>query len=473
MPLNYSKWDALELSDDSDIEGHPNVDHKSLVRMKQRQIHEERAARKFKISQSEAEVACNKVILPRLETIHASLLSPPAPHTSGLAFYNQQCEQLRVNPSPDKPPTTSPNQPTYDQMILSLLLQITEKVKDVQGDEEKAKRLAEELKFHMGELTKRTEELEVEAEKEKNEQKKKITSDDVTDGFDTHYQPPAPEPTPLVPQKPKKAKTTTTQIEVLNPGSVGKGKGKEEPEVLEEEDVDVVPEMTPHLTDFSHLPMFAYEKSFQFIQKYRDVVVPGASDALLVAGFRAQRAGKSKYAKQCIHQSLLLQYGDKLGVDGLGMFFKKMISGDARARGVFEQDVEKTYGHLVQRVKAAEEEETEEGGRETIQLVPQDANQTISFNVPDGPPPENLVLEGPGTEEWDVEEVRKMLQYRWDVYSSFPVAFQEALKTDKLEEVNKVLGDMEVPEAEQIVEDLQEAGIMSFAEGGVIDQTGK
>lgn len=150
-----------------------------------------------------------------------------------------------------------------------------------------------------------------------------------------------------------------------------------------------------------------------------------------------------------------------------------MISGDARARSVFEQDVEKTYGHLVQRVKAAEEEDTEEGGRETIQLVPQDANQTISFNVPDGPPPENLVLEGPGTEEWDVEEVRKMLQYRWDVYSSFPVAFQEALKTDKLEEVNKVLGDMEVPEAEQIVEDLQEAGIMSFAEGGVIDQTGK
>lgn len=50
MPLNYSKWDALEvgihvdrqhrladvpmyqISDDSDIEGHPNVDHKSLVR---------------------------------------------------------------------------------------------------------------------------------------------------------------------------------------------------------------------------------------------------------------------------------------------------------------------------------------------------------------------------------------------------------------------------------------------------------
>lgn len=48
MPLNYSKWDKLEvgilrsccasqadivqLSDDSDIEGHPNVDKRSLIR---------------------------------------------------------------------------------------------------------------------------------------------------------------------------------------------------------------------------------------------------------------------------------------------------------------------------------------------------------------------------------------------------------------------------------------------------------
>jgi cell division cycle protein 37 len=30
--LNYSKWDQLELSDDSDIEGHPNVDKKSLIK---------------------------------------------------------------------------------------------------------------------------------------------------------------------------------------------------------------------------------------------------------------------------------------------------------------------------------------------------------------------------------------------------------------------------------------------------------
>ena len=37
--LNYAKWDNLELSDDSDIEVHPNVDKKSFIRWKQRDIH--------------------------------------------------------------------------------------------------------------------------------------------------------------------------------------------------------------------------------------------------------------------------------------------------------------------------------------------------------------------------------------------------------------------------------------------------
>ena len=52
----------------------------------------------------------------------------------------------------------------------------------------------------------------------------------------------------------------------------------------------------------------------------------GASDALLVAGFRAQGQNQPKYAKQCIHQSLLLQYCEKLGRDGVGVFFKKYIT---------------------------------------------------------------------------------------------------------------------------------------------------
>ena len=74
-----------------------------------------------------------------------------------------------------------------------------------------------------------------------------------------------------------------------------------------------------------------------------------------------------------------------------------MVSGDKRALKVFVDDVENTYEHLVNRVKINKEESQNES-REQIQLVPENPDQTISFNVPDGPPPENLVLEGPGTE---------------------------------------------------------------------------
>ncbi|RPD52499.1 hypothetical protein L227DRAFT_489945, partial [Lentinus tigrinus ALCF2SS1-6] len=55
MPLNYSKWDNLELSNDTDIEAHPNLDKCSLKRLmrsrkwKQRAIHEQRKERKLKI----------------------------------------------------------------------------------------------------------------------------------------------------------------------------------------------------------------------------------------------------------------------------------------------------------------------------------------------------------------------------------------------------------------------------------------
>ena len=81
--------------------------------------------------------------------------------------------------------------------------------------------------------------------------------------------------------------------------------------------------MTPVITEFSKLPLEGFQESWDFIKAHRDVVVPGASDALLVAGYRAEREGKHKYAKKCVHQSLLLQYGEKLGRDGISVFFKK------------------------------------------------------------------------------------------------------------------------------------------------------
>jgi cell division cycle protein 37 len=145
-----------------------------------------------------------------------------------------------------------------------------------------------------------------------------------------------------------------------------------------------------------------------------------------------------------------------------------MISGDQRAETVFVNDVENTYSHLVTRVEASLEEEA--AGQEQIQLVPENPNQSITFNVPDGPPPENIVLEG-AAEGMDLDQVRNALQFRWDVFEAFPQDLQEALIGGELAAVNKVLGDMDVASAESVVQQLDMAGILSFAEGGIRDET--
>jgi cell division cycle protein 37 len=146
-----------------------------------------------------------------------------------------------------------------------------------------------------------------------------------------------------------------------------------------------------------------------------------------------------------------------------------MISGDQRAESVFVNDVDNTYNHLVTRVEASQQEA--EGQQEQIQLVPENPNQSITFNIPDGPPPEELIFEGPGADEMNMDELKKALQFRWDVFDAFPEELQAALKGGELADVNKVLGEMDVVTAESVVQQLDMAGILSFAEGGIRDET--
>lgn len=153
-------------------------------------------------------------------------------------------------------------------------------------------------------------------------------------------------------------------------------------------------------------------------------------------------------------------------------------SGDPRAFGVFIDDVQKTYSRIASRCATIKSERAASAaanpdGEETIQLVAQDPSVVITFEVPEGPPPEELQLTGEGSDQLSPEKVREFLQFRWDTFQSFPKNFQKALKTKQLEEVNKVLGRMQVPDAEEVVKKLDEAGIMSFASSDVIDKTGK
>jgi cell division cycle protein 37 len=145
-----------------------------------------------------------------------------------------------------------------------------------------------------------------------------------------------------------------------------------------------------------------------------------------------------------------------------------MVSNEKRAQAVFLDDVEITYAHLASRVAANKAEEEDAQGREQIQLMQEDPSQPISFNIPDGPPPEDLRLEGPGTEGFDIEQVRHALQMRWEVFEAFDDSLKKALQKGTLEAVNKVLGKMDVADAEETVRLLEMTGILSFADGGKV-----
>ena len=146
-----------------------------------------------------------------------------------------------------------------------------------------------------------------------------------------------------------------------------------------------------------------------------------------------------------------------------------MIARNPKSIGMFNQDFEQTYARIATRTKEMIAEEAQE--REQIQLVAEDPNMTIGFNIPDGPPPADLRIEGEGAEELDMDQVRAFLERKWEIFQGFTPALQAALKTENLDEVNKVLGGMKVADAEEVVELMQEGGMLSFSETGVRDMT--
>ena len=151
------------------------------------------------------------------------------------------------------------------------------------------------------------------------------------------------------------------------------------------------------------------------------------------------------------------------------------MSSNSQGRAVFVKDVNETYARISKRSKElAAETEAEAPGQsaETIQLVATDESGTITFDVPDGPPPEHITLEGEGTEDLDVEEVKAFLQKRWEIFESFPKNFKKALQENKLDAVNKALAKMTLEDAEEAVSLLQQARILNFGQEGIVDQTG-
>ncbi|TKA79742.1 hypothetical protein B0A55_04365 [Friedmanniomyces simplex] len=485
MPVDYSKWDALELSDDSDIEVHPNVDKRSFIRAKQNQIHQQRFERKHRITTLKYERVVNDGLLARIDALLKALEShkqdvegkKDADEIDEVVFDCLVDVQGDGSLGEDQPPGapegvhSKEEQPSYSKMMGALVDQVkTEVDKSKAGGAARYDGYVKEIGGHLMKVQGLQKDLLKELNRLEKEEGSKITSESVHTGFNQSHvakAKPAPAPTATATKRPAKK----AQPELLNAGAAREA-GEETPgEEADVEDgaLDTAPgeedagdddmEASPLAKRFAKLKPGDYQASLQFISANQEVLAEKETDGLLVEAFTAQSNAKNKkeeeYARQCVHQALLLQYCRQLGKDGVGLFFKRIQTQNHQAQKLFLDDVNGTYARIRTRTAELNAQKEEEGAeRETIQLHAVDPNTTINIVTP------------PPTAQCTTDDERASRA----IFDTFPPGLQRALESGSLEKVNEVLGKMSVDEAEQVVEQLGNGGMLSLEEG-VIDAT--
>ncbi|KAJ5090220.1 hypothetical protein N7532_008904 [Penicillium argentinense] len=451
MVLDYSKWDQLELSDDSDIEVHPNVDKRSFIRAKQAQIHQQREQRRHDIKTLKYERIINDGLLSRIDRLLESLKKHEDSSASPDEFIFGTIMEFASNPSEDQAPpppegvhTHEKEQPKYSQMMGSLVDQVKKEFEDskpdnlfkayiqgVEGHKIKVQGLQKELLTKLAQLEK--------------EEGSKITSDGLHEGFNTSHVAKVAE------QQKASGSGKQTDVELLNPSSSGQASSSAAENDDDDDPANV--EISALAKKFAALKPNDYGSYLQFISENPQIVAEKETDGLLVEAFNRQMKGDEAYARQCVHQGLLLQYCRSLGPDGIKLFFSRITTKDHRAATLFTNDVNETYGRIKTRsAELSKESSNDPAGVEQIQLHATDPNTKITINTP-----------AANSQDPAEIEARKL-------YDAFPADLQKALASESLDEVNKVLGRMSVEEAEVIVEQLGNGGMLSLEEG-IIDGT--
>ncbi|KAI9037901.1 Hsp90 co-chaperone CDC37 [Aspergillus affinis] len=452
MVLDYSKWDALELSDDSDIEVHPNVDKRSFIQAKQNQIHQQRVHRRYEIETLKYERIINDGLLSRINKLLAILRENQGSNTPE-EFVFQVLMESASNPAEDSPPeapegvhTQVKEQPKYSQMMSSLVDQVKQEIGDV-STEEKTKAYIKGVQGHKDKVQGLQKELLEKLAQLEKEESSKITSDQLHTGFDTSH---------IAKVEADKAKAGQSEsVELLNPAA-GSQASSQKPGADDDEEEDPENMKASDLAKrFAKISRSDYRALQQFIGENPQIVAEKETDGLLVEAFNSQMAGKDDHARQCVHQGLLLQYCRSLGRDGISLFFKRITTKDHQASTLFQKDVTETYQRIKTRAAELAKDSSasnDPAGVEQIQLHAVDPNTKITINIPAADSTEQIEI-----------EARK-------VFDSFSEDLQKALASESLDEVNKVLGKMSVPDAEDLIEKLGDSGMLSLEEG-IVDAT--
>jgi cell division cycle protein 37 len=467
MVLDYSKWDQLELSDDSDIEVHPNVDKKSFIRAKQAQIHQERDRRRHQIATLKYERIINDGMLLRIDRLLTALKSHKGSDQKPDELLLQSVMESAMDAAADKPPSPPEGvhkevEPqSFSKMMASLIDQAKKEV-DKKEVENRYDAYITEITAHYEKVESLQKQLLAKLDELEKEAKKHITSEDLHTGFDYSKVAKAADSHAAAKSTPKQSST----IELLNPSAANQpmdeSSGTEadvEDAVPKAVDADDEVEASPVAKKFAAIPSDDHRAQLDFISKHPEIMTERTTDGLLVEAFNSELEQHHKHARACVHAALLIQYCRQLGRDGVALFFKRISTAGHQANKLFTDDVRDTYARI--RTRAGEIREERErnaaaggGDVEQIQLHAVDPGTQIHIAVPPA------VTESSSDQEKAAREI----------FESFPPGLRRALESGSLDEVNKVLGKMSVSEAEEVVGKLGDGGMLSLEEG-IVDAT--
>jgi cell division cycle protein 37 len=157
------------------------------------------------------------------------------------------------------------------------------------------------------------------------------------------------EPPAAVKSSKSKGKAKERTIETLNSPSASGGSSLTPDSDAEDDDDEELPTLLPSMQGFAKLtsslpdlPLTAstlppnfnpsrdvkpepFDQALKYLSAHKELLREdiNTTDALLVEAFQAQMRGEGKLSRRCVEKALLVQYCNKLGKDGVNLFFRR------------------------------------------------------------------------------------------------------------------------------------------------------
>lgn len=475
MAIDYSKWDKIELSDDSDVEVHPNVDKKSFIKWKQQSIHEKRFQRNQDIKNLETQVGMYASLNKRVDKMLGALKDGRLGDKSEVTkFLNENFDKNEKSQGDNVDPEIA----TFNEMVEDLLDQLKRDAVGAGKDPNDGAVIRQLILQHrkkIDDVTVQANEKLKELYKEKNAH---ISSDDIHTGFDSSFM------NKYKKEEERKAKeleqtvnkvSTEQQIEEI-PKTLAQPQQQQtqvqqqtqstsvvsNPGTAEVEDEEDFLKLFPETEEFAKISVNDPKESARFLTENYKIINEQQKDALMMKAFESQLKHDEKKTYQILYQAEILAFIDSIYsvhkfpvldvprlINSIEMFFKRVLF-DGRieaAKAQFLDSVNTKFEHVKKRCVILEEEEKNNGaqGVETIQLKTVDDSTQIEFELPDFD----------SKDENELERIK--------IFKELPENLQKALKTKDLDTVNDAFADLSIEVAEHALELLGEADIIKVA----------